>query len=111
PQVLIADEPTTALDVTVQKTILEILKDLQKEYEMGVIFITHDLGVIAEIADEIAVMYRGKVVEYGNVKDVFLKPRHPYTKGLLACRPPLDVLLRELPTRKYFLYENEQGNL
>lgn len=111
PQVLIADEPTTALDVTVQKTILEIIKDLQEEFEMGVVFITHDLGVIAELADEIAVMYKGKIVEQGSVRDVFLKPKHPYTKGLLACRPPLDVRLRELPTRKYFVKENEQGVL
>lgn len=111
PQVLIADEPTTALDVTVQKTILDILKDLQKEYDMGIIFITHDLGVIAELADEIAVMYKGKIVESGSVKDVFLTPKHPYTKGLLACRPPLDILLSELPTRKHFVYENEEGQL
>jgi peptide/nickel transport system ATP-binding protein len=111
PQVLIADEPTTALDVTVQKTILEIIKDLQQEFDMGVIFITHDLAVIAELADEIAVMYKGKIVEQGSVRDVFLKPNHPYTKGLLACRPPLDVRLSELPTRKYFVQENEQGVL
>lgn len=111
PQVLVADEPTTALDVTVQKTILDILKDLQREYEMGIIFITHDLGVIAELADDIAVMYKGKVVEQGSVKDVFLNPKHPYTKGLLACRPPLDILLSELPTRKHFVYEDEQGQL
>lgn len=111
PQVLIADEPTTALDVTVQKTILQIIKDLQSEYEMGVIFITHDLAVIAELADEIAVMYKGKIVEHGTVREVFLKPKHPYTKGLLACRPPLDVRLSELPTRKYFVQENEQGVL
>ncbi|CAG5086231.1 ABC transporter ATP-binding protein [Parvicella tangerina] len=111
PQVLIADEPTTALDVTVQKTILDIIKDLQKEFEMGVVFITHDLAVIAELADEIAVMYKGKIVEQGSVRDVFLKPKHPYTKGLLACRPPLDIRLSELPTRKYFVHENEQGVL
>lgn len=111
PKILIADEPTTALDVTVQKTILDIIKDLQQEYEMGVIFITHDLGVIAELADDIAVMYKGRVVEQGTVRDVFLKPKHPYTKGLLACRPPLDIRLRELPTRKYFVKENEHGVL
>lgn len=111
PQVLIADEPTTALDVTVQKTILDIIKDLQQEFEMGVIFITHDLAVIAELADEIAVMYKGKIVEHGSVSDVFLRPKHPYTKGLLACRPPLDVKLSELPTRKYFVQENENGVL
>ncbi len=111
PKVLIADEPTTALDVTVQKTILDIIKDLQSEFEMGVIFITHDLAVIAELADDIAVMYKGKIVEQGSVQEVFLKPKHPYTKGLLACRPQLDIRLSELPTRKYFVEENEQGVL
>ncbi len=111
PSILIADEPTTALDVTVQKTILKILKDLQNEMNMGIIFITHDLGVIAELADEIAVMYKGKIVEQGSVEQVFLDPKHPYTKGLLACRPPLEILLRELPTRKSFVTEDEQGNL
>jgi peptide/nickel transport system ATP-binding protein len=111
PKVLIADEPTTALDVTVQKAILKILKKLQKEMDMGIIFITHDLGVIAELADEIAVMYKGKIVEQGTVQQVFLKPSHPYTKGLLACRPPLDVRISELPTRSHFIYEDEQGRL
>ncbi len=111
PKVLIADEPTTALDVTVQKAILKILKKLQKEMDMGIIFITHDLGVIAELADEIAVMYKGKIVEQGTVQQVFLKPSHPYTKGLLACRPPLDVRISELPTRSHFIYEDEEGRL
>ncbi len=111
PKLLIADEPTTALDVTVQKTILKILKQLQKELDMGIIFITHDLGVIAELADEIAVMYKGKIVEQGSVQDVFLKAKHPYTKGLLACRPPLDLRLTELPTRKHFVYEDAEGKL
>ena len=111
PKVLIADEPTTALDVTVQKAILKILKKLQTELDMGIIFITHDLGVIAELANEIAVMYKGKIVEQGNVEDVFLRPKHPYTKGLLACRPPLDVRISELPTRKHFIYEDEEGRL
>ena len=89
PSVLIADEPTTALDVTVQKTILELMISLQKERNMGILFITHDLGVIAELADKVIVMYKGKIVEQGNVWDIFTKPKHPYTKGLLACRPPL----------------------
>jgi len=111
PKVLIADEPTTALDVTVQKAILKILKKLQREMDMGIIFITHDLGVIAELADEIAVMYKGKIVEQGSVQQVFLRPSHPYTKGLLACRPPLDVRISELPTRRYFIYEDENGSL
>jgi peptide/nickel transport system ATP-binding protein len=95
PQLLIADEPTTALDVTVQKTILELLKSLQKEYQMGMIFITHDLGVVAQVAQKILVMYKGKTVEQGNVKDIFNAPQHPYTQGLIACKPPL----HERPSR------------
>ena len=87
PSLLICDEPTTALDVTVQKNILQLIKDLQEEQKMGVIFITHDLGVVSEIADKIAVMYKGQVVETNSVKEIFESPQHPYTKGLLACRP------------------------
>ncbi|MET0392049.1 MAG: ABC transporter ATP-binding protein [Chitinophagaceae bacterium] len=87
PALLICDEPTTALDVTVQKTILQLIKELQQESGMGVIFITHDLGVVAEIADRVAVMYRGEIVEQGTVQTIFTAPQHPYTKGLLACRP------------------------
>lgn len=87
PQLLICDEPTTALDVTVQKTVLELIKTLQQETGMGVIFITHDLGVVAEIADRAVVMYRGEIVEAGTVSELFLKPQQPYTKALLACRP------------------------
>lgn len=108
PTILIADEPTTALDVTVQKTILKLLKDIQAETEMGVLFITHDLGVIAEIADRIVVMYKGKVVEEGLVKDIFKNPQHAYTKGLLACRPPLNSRYSRLPTVPDFL-NNEQA--
>ncbi|MDQ3073788.1 MAG: ABC transporter ATP-binding protein [Bacteroidota bacterium] len=106
PSVLIADEPTTALDVTVQKTILDLLKKLQQEHNMSVIFITHDLGVIAEIADSVLVMYKGKIVEQGRVHDLFSDPRHPYTKGLLACRPPLGVRLKQLPTMRSFMKED-----
>ncbi|MDB9775929.1 ABC transporter ATP-binding protein, partial [Vicingaceae bacterium] len=84
PDILIADEPTTALDVTVQKAILKLLKSLQERLGMGIIFITHDLGVVAEIADRVVVMYRGDIVEEGNVPDVFYQPKHAYTKGLLA---------------------------
>ena len=109
PAILIADEPTTALDVTVQKTILHLMKELQEEYNMGILFITHDLGVIAELADEVIVMYKGKLVEKGSALQVFSSPKHPYTRGLLACRPPLDVRVRELPTRKYFMTEDENG--
>lgn len=103
PSVLIADEPTTALDVTVQKTILHLLRELQEKRKMSVIFITHDLGVVAEIADRVVVMYRGKVVEEGSVNDLFNNPQHPYTKGLLACRPPLDKRLKKLPVITDFL--------
>lgn len=103
PDVLIADEPTTALDVTVQKAIIELLRTLQKRYHIGIIFITHDLGVIAQIADEVAVMYKGEVVEQGSINDVLYHPQHPYTQGLLACRPPLDCRPQRLPTVKDFL--------
>lgn len=98
PRVLIADEPTTALDVTVQATILDLLRHLCDERGMALIFITHDLGVIAELVDSVAVMYRGRVVESGEIKTVFQDPQHPYTKGLLACRPRLDLRLQTLPT-------------
>jgi peptide/nickel transport system ATP-binding protein len=98
PTVLIADEPTTALDVTVQATILDLLRHLCQNRGMALIFITHDLGVIAELVDSVAVMYRGKVVETGKIQTVFQTPQHPYTKGLLACRPRLDCRLRTLPT-------------
>ncbi len=98
PSVLMADEPTTALDVTVQATILDLLRNLCEKRGMALIFITHDLGVIAELVDSVAVMYRGKVVELGQIETVFSNPQHPYTKGLLACRPRLDRKLQTLPT-------------
>lgn len=103
PDLLIADEPTTALDVTVQKEILKLLKELQNDCGMGMVFITHDLGVVAEIADYVAVMHNGEIVEYGEVRQVLDNPRDPYTKGLLACRPPLDIRLQRLPVVKEFL--------
>ena len=109
PSILIADEPTTALDVTVQKTILELMLKLQQEHDMGIMFITHDLAVIAELADKILVMYKGKIVEQGSVLDIFSNPQHPYTKGLLACRPPLNKRLRLLPTVSDFMMTDEQG--
>jgi peptide/nickel transport system ATP-binding protein len=109
PQLLIADEPTTALDVTVQQTILQLLKDLQKEYNMGMIFITHDLGVVAQIAQKILVMYRGKTVEQGLVKDIFHAPQHPYTKGLLACKPSLNERPERLLTVSDFLDGNGEN--
>ena len=90
PLLLIADEPTTALDVTVQATIIDLLGELQQKRNMAMIFITHDLGLIAEIADKVAVMYKGRVVEQGDAAQIFTNPQHPYTKGLLACRPTLD---------------------
>jgi peptide/nickel transport system ATP-binding protein len=108
PGILIADEPTTALDVTVQKAILDLMSELSREIDMSVIFITHDLGVIAEIADRVLVMYKGKVVEEGTIFDIFSNPQHPYTKGLLACRPPLDKRLRKLPVISDFM-EIEDG--
>src|SRR4051812_24544805 len=103
PQLLIADEPTTALDVTVQAQILEILRKLRDSRGMSIIFITHDLGVIAEIADEVLVMYRGEEVEYAPVLEIFSNPKHPYTKGLLACRPRLETKYRRLPTVDDFM--------
>jgi peptide/nickel transport system ATP-binding protein len=103
PKVLIADEPTTALDVTVQKEILKLLKELQRENGMGMIFITHDLGVVSEIADDVIVMNKGVIVEKGKTHDILNNPQHPYTKGLIACRPPLDYRLEQLPVVKEFL--------
>lgn len=109
PSILIADEPTTALDVTVQKTILELMMQFQQEQNMGLLFITHDLGVIAELADKVIVMYKGKIVEQGNVLDIFTNPKHPYTKGLLACRPPLEKRLHWLPTVSDFMTTDDKG--
>ena len=111
PSVLIADEPTTALDVTVQKTILELMQKLQRERNMGILFITHDLGVIAELADKVVVMYKGNIVEQGNVWDIFTAPQHPYTKGLLACRPPLNKRYTFLPTVSDFMKEDANGEV
>jgi peptide/nickel transport system ATP-binding protein len=111
PQLLIADEPTTALDVTVQKTILELMKDLQSSHNMSIMFITHDLGVIAELADRVVVMYKGKIVEQGSVLDIFSNPQHPYTKSLLACRPPLNRRLHWLPTVSDFTNTTEDGSI
>jgi peptide/nickel transport system ATP-binding protein len=111
PSILIADEPTTALDVTVQKTILDLMLELQREQNMGILFITHDLGVIAELADKVVVMYKGQIVEQGSVVEIFSNPQHPYTKGLLACRPPLDKRLQHLPTVTDFMELDAQGNI
>ena len=103
PDLLIADEPTTALDVTVQKSILELMKKLKSKFNTSIMFITHDLGVIAEIADRIIVMYKGKIVEQGNIKEIFNNPQHPYTKGLLSCRPTLEFNGERLPTVSDFM--------
>ncbi len=97
PQILIADEPTTALDVTIQKRILELIRNLQDRRQMSVLFISHDLGVIAEIADRAIVMLKGEIVEENSVRNIFLNPNHPYTRQLIASRPPMDVRLRRLP--------------
>lgn len=101
PKLLIADEPTTALDVTIQAQILELMKDIQKRSNTSIIFITHDLGVVANVADRVAVMYAGQIVEYGTVEDIFYNPKHPYTWGLLGSMPDLnestDELLRAIP--------------
>ena len=111
PDLLIADEPTTALDVTVQKTILELLRTLQAKYRIGIIFITHDLGVIAQIADDVAVMYKGSIVEQGTARQVLHNPQHPYTKGLLACRPPLNSRPHRLPTVQDFLNKEAESGM
>ncbi|MBO2523570.1 MAG: ABC transporter ATP-binding protein [Bacteroidetes bacterium] len=103
PEVLIADEPTTALDVTVQKEILKLMQKLQKSDNLSMIFISHDLGVVSEVSDYIAVMHNGNVVEYGEAQEILNNPKDPYTKGLLACRPPMDFRLKRLPIVKEFL--------
>lgn len=97
PKLLIADEPTTALDVTIQKNILELIRSLQQKHGMSVLFITHDLGVMAEIADRTIVMYKGEITEENSVRNIFLNPQHPYTKQLIACRPSMTQRLRKLP--------------
>jgi len=110
PSLLICDEPTTALDVTVQKTILQLIKELQQQQNMGVIFITHDLGVVAEIADRVAIMYKGEIVEESTVKNIFENSTHPYTKALIACRPALHPKEERLPTVSDFL-EKQKGKM
>ncbi|MFP6894615.1 MAG: ABC transporter ATP-binding protein, partial [Opitutales bacterium] len=107
PDLLLADEPTTALDVTVQARILQILRDLRDDLGVAVLFVTHDLGVVADVADRVVVMYRGKVVEQGDVLSIFENPSHPYVKGLLACRPTFETKYRILPTVDDFLETEE----
>ncbi|HLT00379.1 MAG TPA: ABC transporter ATP-binding protein, partial [Acholeplasma sp.] len=91
PEILICDEPTTALDVTIQGQILNLIKNIKKERDLSVIFITHDLGVVANMADRVAVMYAGKIVEYGTAEDIFYNPKHPYTWALLSSVPDLET--------------------
>lgn len=109
PSLLICDEPTTALDVTVQKTILQLIKELQQQSNMGVIFITHDLGVVSEIADRAVVMYKGEIVEQNSVKEIFNTPEHPYTQALLACRPVNHERGKRLPVVSDFIGEKIQS--
>ncbi|MFK8010989.1 MAG: ABC transporter ATP-binding protein [Marinicellaceae bacterium] len=108
PDLLICDEPTTALDVTIQKQVLELMLDLQEKYHMGMLFITHDLGVIADLADDVVVMYRSNIVEKNHVHNIFKNPEHPYTKGLIACRPMLDENPKRLLTVSDYM--NEDGS-
>lgn len=109
PEVLIADEPTTALDVTVQKEIILLLKNLQKETGMSIVFISHDLALISEICDRVLVMYKGEIVEQGNIEQIFHHPEHLYTKALIASRPSLEVRLRRLPTIQDYLEHKENA--
>ncbi|TWU14436.1 Glutathione import ATP-binding protein GsiA [Symmachiella macrocystis] len=110
PKLLIADEPTTALDVTIQAQILDLIRELRDERGMSILFITHDLGVIAEIADDVAVMFNGKLVEYNTILEIFTNAQHPYTKGLLACRPQLESTFRRLPTVVDFMETKQVGD-
>ena len=109
PALLIADEPTTALDVTVQKNIIELLKRIRDERNMSMIFISHDLGVISEIADEVMVMYRGNILEHKSVAAIFQNPENPYTVGLLACKPNMNLQLKRLPTVSDFMNHGEEN--
>jgi len=111
PSILIADEPTTALDVTVQKAIINLLKDIQEKYAISIIFISHDLGVIAQIAHQVLVMYKGKVVEQGTMKKVLTNPEMPYTKGLIKCRPELDFKGERLPILSDFIDKKNETEL
>ncbi|MEY8849394.1 ABC transporter ATP-binding protein [Psychroserpens sp. XS_ASV72] len=111
PKLLIADEPTTALDVTVQKSIIKLLKELQKEERMSIIFISHDLALVSEIANRVIVMYRGEIVEEGDVDSVFNNPKHTYTKALLSSKPSLEVRLKRLPTIKDYMEGQPKSNI
>jgi peptide/nickel transport system ATP-binding protein len=109
PKILIADEPTTALDLTVQSNILKLMKNLQERKSTSLLFITHDLSVVAQIAKRVLVIFKGQIVEQGTVTEIFNNPQHPYTRGLLECRPPLNKRPRILPTIHDFMIENNDG--
>ncbi|WP_299272339.1 ABC transporter ATP-binding protein [uncultured Psychroserpens sp.] len=111
PKILIADEPTTALDVTVQKDIITLLKQLQKEEQMSIIFISHDLSLVSEIADRIAVMYKGDIVEQGTVSQIFKSPKELYTKALINSRPSMDDRLKQLPTIDDFMNDSQNSEI
>jgi peptide/nickel transport system ATP-binding protein len=111
PKLLIADEPTTALDVTVQKEIIQLLKELQQETKMSILFISHDLSLVSEIANRVLVMYKGEIVEQGNAKAIFENPQHNYTKALIASRPSLEFRLKRLPTIQDFLSETSKSEI
>lgn len=111
PKILIADEPTTALDVTVQKEIIQLLKELQRETKMSILFISHDLSLVSEIANRVLVMYKGQIVEQGIAKEIFENPQHNYTKALIASRPSLDFRLKRLPTFQDFLKESFKSEI
>ena len=111
PALLIADEPTTALDVSVQQSILDLIQQLKEKYNTTTIFISHDLNLVSNIADQIAVIHQGKIVEKGSTKEIFFNPKHNYTKGLLGCRPPLDKRLKALPLMEDFLNEKAKDRL
>jgi peptide/nickel transport system ATP-binding protein len=111
PKILIADEPTTALDVTVQKEIIQLLKELQRETKMSILFISHDLSLVSEIANRVLVMYKGQIVEQGIAKEIFENPQHNYTKALIASRPSLDFRLKRLPTIQDFLKESFKSEI
>lgn len=111
PALLIADEPTTALDVSVQQAILDLIQQLKEKYNTTTIFISHDLNLVSNIADQIAVIYQGKIVEKGVTKNIFSNPKHSYTKGLLGCRPPLNKRLKRLPLMEDFLSDSGNNQL
>lgn len=111
PQILIADEPTTALDVTVQKEIIKLLKDIQKETKMSILFISHDLSLVSEIANRVLVMYKGAIVEQGKTQEIFKNPQNNYTKALIASRPSMDIRVKRLPTIQDFLNETTDATL